>query len=96
MPWWSALLVAPAALCVAHGAQEQERAPPAQYQQKNTRNSYELFNNYKARNARICNPDVEECDPMQGAVSKQALERLWSLDKNKWPRHRPLEVAALG
>ena len=63
---------------------------------KNSRNSYDLFGGHKAPNARVCDPAVEKCDPLSGAVSKEALEKLRALDKDQWPRRRPLEVAALG
>ena len=61
-----------------------------------TRNSYDLFQSHRARGAYICDPDIEVCDPLQGAVSKVELDRLRKLDKEQWPRRRPLEVAALG
>lgn len=63
---------------------------------RSSRNSYDLFGSHKAPNARICDPAVETCDPLSGAVSKEALEKLRALDKDQWPRRRPLEVAALG
>ena len=63
------------------------------------RNSYELFGSHRSPNARICDASTDEqCgdDPLAGSVSREALDRLRSLDKADWPQQRPLEVVALG